>query len=374
MTVPEIGRRILDAAGVTLGGDAPHDITIHDDRFWDRVLSDRELGLGESYQDGWWDANQLDEFLTVAQTADLRSMVRPGAGLVGRAALARIRNQQTRSRARRNARAHYDIGNDLYERMLDKRMIYTCAYWSETDDLDSAQEAKLDLICRKLGLQQGMRVLDIGCGWGGFAQFAAQRYDVHVTGISPAAEQVTVARARTASLPVRIEQIDYRDVEAAGLGRFDRITSIGMMEHVGPKNLRTFFDVCRAVLDPDGMMLHHTIGSNDWLTSGDPWFDRHIFPGGVLPSLGQISRASEGHWSIEDVHNFGPDYDRTLMQWHANLAARWEEIPHYDERFRRTWNYYLQGSAAAFRSRSAQLFQIVFTPSRQRRRTYRSVR
>ncbi len=368
--VPDIGRRILDAAGVTLGGDAPHDIRIHDDRFWDRVLSDRELGLGESYQDGWWDANQLDEFLTVLQTADVRSLVRPSPALLARAAGARFRNQQTKRRARRNVEAHYDIGNDLYVRMLDKRMIYSCGYWSEANDLDSAQEAKLDLICRKLGLEQGMRLLDIGCGWGGFAEFAAERYDVHVTGISPSGEQVSVARGRTASQPVRIEQIDYRDLE----GSFDRITSIGMMEHVGPKNLRTFFEKCRELLDPDGMMLHQTIGSNDWKTAGDPWYDRYIFPGGVLPSLGQIARAAEGHWSIEDVHNFGPDYDRTLMAWHANITPRWGEIPRYDERFRRTWDYYLLSSAAGFRSRSVQLWQIVFTPSRQRRPAHRSVR
>jgi cyclopropane-fatty-acyl-phospholipid synthase len=374
MAVPEIGQRILDVAGVTLGGDAPHDITIHDKRFWNRVLSDRELGLGESYQDGWWDANQLDEFLTAVQVADVRSLVTPSLGLLRQSVSARVRNQQTRSRAKRNAEAHYNIGNELYERMLDKRMIYTCGYWDEAGDLDSAQEAKLDLICRKLGLERGMRLLDVGCGWGGFAQFAAERYDVHVTGISPASEQVSLARERTASLPVRIEQLDYRDVASAGFGEFDRITSIGMMEHVGPKNLRAFFDSCRALLKPDGMMLHHTIGSNDWKTHGDPWFHRYIFPGGVLPSLGQISRAAEEHWSIEDVHNFGPDYDTTLMAWHENLADRWTEIPHYDERFRRTWDYYLLGSAAGFRSRSAQLWQVVFTPSRQRRPTYRAIR
>ncbi|GJM37198.1 MAG: cyclopropane-fatty-acyl-phospholipid synthase [Acidimicrobiales bacterium] len=365
-----VGRTILARAGVTVGGDAPHDIAVHDERFYDRALSDRELGLGESYQEGWWDANELDEFLTVVQTADLRSLVKPNLGMARAALGARVRNQQSKRRAAANAQAHYDIGNDLYERMLDKRMIYSCGYWREATDLDTAQEAKLDLICRKLGLERGMRLLDIGCGWGGFAQFAAERYDVHVTGISPAREQVAVARERTASLPVHIEQIDYRDVD----GRYDRITSIGMMEHVGPKNLGTLFAKCRELLDPDGMMLHHTIGSNDWKTVGDPWFDKYIFPGGVLPSLGQIARAAEEHWSIEDVHNFGPDYDTTLMEWHRNISGRWHEIPHYDERFRRTWDYYLLGSAAGFRSRSAQLFQIVFTPARQRRDVYRAIR
>lgn len=366
----KVATEILARAGVTLGGSGAADIVVHDERFFDRVLSERELGLGETYQEGWWDANQLDEFLTVLQTADVRSVVPRNLAMFTAAVGAKVRNQQSRRRASANARAHYDIGNDLYERMLDKRMIYSCGYWRNAADLDTAQEAKLDLICRKLGLERGMRLLDIGCGWGGFAQFAAERYDVHVTGISPAHEQVSFARERTASLPVRIEQMDYRDIE----GSFDRVTSIGMMEHVGPKNLRTLFEKCRDVLTPDGMMLHHTIGSNDHKTVGDPWFDKYIFPGGVLPSLGQIARAAEGDWSIEDVHNFGPDYDTTLMEWHRRISERWPEIPQYDERFRRTWDYYLLSSAAGFRSRSVQLFQVVFTRSRQRRPTYASIR
>ncbi|MCY3849392.1 MAG: cyclopropane fatty acyl phospholipid synthase [Acidimicrobiaceae bacterium] len=372
------GLELLGAAGVTVGGDRPQDIHVHDDRLWSRVLRDRELGLGESYMDGWWDANRLDEFLTVVQTADLRSMVTPSPQLLVMGVKAAIMNQQSKARARRNARAHYNIGNDLYERMLDKRMIYSCAYWRDVAEdgdpcsagsedgvertaLDRAQEAKLDLICRKLGLEPGMTLLDIGCGWGGFAQFAAERCRVEVTGISPAEEQTVLARQRCSGLPVRIVQADYRDLE----GAYDRITSIGMMEHVGPKNLPTFFDKCRDLLNPDGMMLHHTIGSNDWRTSGDPWFDRYIFPGGVLPSLGQIAKAAQSHWTIEDVHNFGPYYTRTLSAWDANISSRWHEIPHYDERFRRMWHYYLMSSAAGFQARAIQLWQIVFTRSKR---------
>ncbi|MEM9202593.1 MAG: cyclopropane fatty acyl phospholipid synthase [Actinomycetota bacterium] len=370
MDVASFGTKTLAGIGVTVGGDGPADIHIHDDRFYKRVLRDRELGLGEAYQEGWWSANQLDEFLAVAQEANLRDVAGPSPALIRLMIESRLGNRQTASRAKRNARAHYDIGNDLFERMLDKRMIYTCAYWRDADDLDSAQEAKLDLICRKLGLAPGMRVLDIGCGWGGFAQFAATRYDVHVTGISPASEQVDMARATTDGLPVQILQADYRELE----GTYDRITSIGMMEHVGPRNLATFFDACDRLLTPDGMMLHHTIGSNEWQTHTDPWFDKYIFPGGVLPSLGQIARAAEKTWSIEDVHNFGPDYDRTLMAWHANISERWHEIPHYDDHFRRTWEYYLLGSAAGFRVRALQLFQVVFTKAKQRRPVYEAVR
>lgn len=371
------GLELLTKAGVTVGGDAPHDIHIHDDRIWSRILRDRELGLGETYMDGGWDANQLDEFLTLVQTADLRSMVTPSPQLLVLGAKSKIMNRQSKARARRNARAHYNIGNDLYERMLDERMIYSCAYWKDIDAepstegaLDAAQQAKLDLICRKLKLEAGMTLLDIGCGWGGFAQFAAQRYQVEVTGVSPAEEQVSLARQRCAGLPVRIIEADYRDLD----GSYDRITSIGMMEHVGPKNLPTFFDKCRELLDPDGMMLHHTIGSNDWRTSGDPWFDRYIFPGGVLPSLGQIAKAAQSHWTIEDVHNFGPYYTKTLLAWDHNISARWDEIPHYDGRFRRMWHYYLMSSAAGFRARAIQLWQVVFTRSKRPRPIWAPVR
>jgi cyclopropane-fatty-acyl-phospholipid synthase len=365
-----LGPAILARADVAVGGERAHDIVVHDDAMWARVLRDRELGLGETYQDGMWDANRLDEFLAVVQEHDLGSYVRASPQLLWLGARARLSNRQTVRRARRNASAHYDIGNDLYERMLDKRMIYSCGYWRNAGDLDSAQEAKLDLICRKLGLEQGMTLLDIGCGWGGLAQFAAERHDVRVTGISPAAEQVRVARERCAGLPVDIRQTDYRRLS----GTFDRIVSVGMMEHVGARNLAEFFRCCERLLHPDGTMLHHTIGSNRSKTHTDPWFDRYVFPGGVLPSLTQIAGAAEPAWSIEDVHNFGPDYDRTLLHWHDNISGRWDEIPHYDDRFRRTWDYYLLGSAAAFRVRALQLWQIVCTPARQRRPVWPTVR
>ena len=371
------GLELLAKAGVTVGGDAPHDIHIHDHGVWSHILRDRELGLGETYMDGGWDANSLVDFLTLVQTADLRSMLTPSPRLLVLVAKSKIMNRQSKARARRNAQAHYNIGNDLYERMLDKRMIYSCAYWKDIDAepttegaLDAAQESKLDLICRKLGLEAGMTLLDVGCGWGGFAQFAAQRYQVEVTGVSPAEEQVSLARQRCSDLPVRIIEADYRDLG----GSYDRITSIGMMEHVGPKNLPTFFDKCRELLDPDGMMLHHTIGSNDWRTSGDPWFDRYIFPGGVLPSLGQIAKAAQTHWTIEDVHNFGPYYTETLLAWDHNISARWDEIPHYDERFRRMWHYYLMSSAAGFRARAIQLWQVLFTRSKRPRPIWAPVR
>ncbi len=364
------GHELLETAGIEPGGSNPWDIAIHNDELFARVLRDRELGLGEAYQDGWWDAPSVDQFLTKILLADLRSSIRPGPGLLLLAARAKVANRQTVARAAKNAQAHYDIGNDLYERMLDKRMAYSCGYWRNAHSLEDAQEAKLDLICRKLELDEGMTLLDIGCGWGGLAQHAASHYGAVVTGISPAGEQVRVARERTRGLPVTIDQLDYRDVS----GSFDRIVSVGMMEHIGPKNLQTFFDVCRERLHPEGLMLHHTIGSNESKLRSDPWFDKYIFPGGVVPSLEQITGAALHHWAIEDVHNFGPDYDTTLMAWLHNIEDRWHEIPHYDERFRRTWRYYLQASAASFRVRNLQLWQVVFSRSGRSTGVYEAVR
>ena len=336
---------------------------------WERVFADRELALGETYMDGWWDADAPDELITRVLTADLREAIRPSPKLLAAIARAKLQNRQTLGRARRNAQHHYDIGNDLYERMLDERMIYSCAYWADqpdpaSADLAAAQVAKLDLICRKLHLEPGMRLLDIGCGWGGLARFAAESYGASVVGISPALNQVTRAREVCAGLDVEIREQDYRQVT----GSFDRVVSVGMMEHVGAKNLGAFFVQCADLLAPDGMMLHHTIGSLVTKDHTDPWIDKYIFPGGLLPSISQISDACEPSWVIEDLHNFGPDYDRTLMCWLSNIEAAWPDLPHYDERFQRMWRYYLCMSAAGFRARRVQLWQLVI------RRTGRDAR
>ncbi len=362
-----LGLEILRRGGIELGGDKACDITVHDDRFWDRVIAQRELGLGEAYQERWWDANQLDEFIAVVQTLGLRSLVRPRPSLALHVANSTMRNRQTKRCAQHNAAAHYNIGNDLYERMLDRRMIYSCGYWQNADDLDTAQEHKLDLICRKLHLEPGMKLLDIGCGWGGFARFAAEKYGAVVTGITPAFEQARHASRVCEGLSVEIRQCDYRDVT----GRFDRIVSIGMIEHVGPRNLATFFGCCRKLLTDDGLMLHHTIGSLVSKNFTDPWFDKYIFPGGVIPSLGQLSSACENDWVIEDLHNFGPYYDRTLLAWHHNISVAWDDLAAYDDHFRRTWDYYLLCSAGSFRARTLQLWQIVFTRSNRRSSVYR---
>ena len=366
----DVALEILTKADIELDGPRPSDLQVHDDRFYAQVLRDRELGLGETYQLGWWSAGSVDEFLAKVLAADLKSLVKPSPQLLAVALKAKLFNRQSFRRAADNASAHYDIGNDLYEHMLDKRMIYSCGYWQGVDDLDSAQEAKLDLICAKLHLEPGMHLLDIGCGWGGLAQYAAENYGVRVTGISPAIEQVRVATKRCAGLDVEIKQLDFRQAT----GTFDRIVSVGMLEHVGPKNYKPFFERNYELLADEGMILHHTIGSNMTKDHTDAWFDKYIFPGGVIPSMEYLGRASQIDWALEDVHNLGTDYDRTLMAWYHRVEEAWEYLPTYGEHFRRTWCYYLLSSAASFRVRQLQLWQLVFTKARRYSGVYQAVR
>jgi cyclopropane-fatty-acyl-phospholipid synthase len=298
-TAKETIEHLLSLADIKPNGSRPFDIQVHDERFYGRVLAERTLGLGESYMDGWWDVRRLDEFIARVISAGVHKKIRVTPTMVRSFIRAALFNRQTKERATHNASYHYNIGNDLYERMLGPSMIYSCAYWRNAKTLEDAQMAKLDLICRKLHLKKDMTLLDIGCGWGGFAAYAARNYGVTVTGISPAAEQVEVARERTKNLPVTILQKDYRDMT----GSFDRIVSIGMLEHVGPKNYKTFFAQNKSMLKDGGIMLHHTIGKNFSANYADPWIDRYIFPGGVIPSLAHISKAVEKKLIIEDVHN-----------------------------------------------------------------------
>jgi cyclopropane-fatty-acyl-phospholipid synthase len=255
--------------------------------------------------------------------------------------------------------AHYDLGNDFYQKMLDSRMTYTCGYWENATDLEAAQEAKLDMICRKLDLKPGQRVLDIGCGWGSFMGFAAEHYGVECVGVTISREQAAHGQKLCEGLPVEFRLTDYRNLDE----KFDHIASIGMFEHVGHKNHHAFFDVARRCLKEEGLFLLHTIGKNRRDSTPDPWIDRYIFPNGDLPSLDRISVAVEDQFIIEDVHNFGADYDKTLMAWNENFQAAWPELSNrFDERFKRMWEYYLQACAGAFRSREIQLWQLVLSP------------
>ncbi|UCC71293.1 MAG: cyclopropane fatty acyl phospholipid synthase [Gemmatimonadota bacterium] len=349
---------LLAHADVEVGGSRPWDIRVHDARLYARVMAQGSLGLGESYMDGWWDCDRLDELFYRIVRAGLEYEVRPLAdGL--RALRARVINLQSPSRAFQIGRRHYDIGNDLYRCMLDRRMIYSCGYWKDAMTLDEAQEAKLDLVCRKLGLRPGMRVLDIGCGWGGAAKFAAEGFDVEVVGITVSEEQVRLARDSCEGLPIQIRLQDYREVT----DEFDRVFSLGMFEHVGCKNYSAFMRVARRCLRDDGLFLLHTIGGNRSVSTNDPWMARYIFPNSMLPSTKQIADACEGEFVIEDWHNLGPDYDKTLMEWYRNFEGGWDTLKEsYNERFRRMWTYYLLSCAGAFRGRKTQLWQIVLSP------------
>ncbi len=343
---------------IEIGGSHPWDVQVHNERLYGRVLSQGTLGLGESYMDGWWDAEALDQFLFKLITANIQDNFPKDLALIGSVLKGKLLNMQ-RLRVTEVGEKHYDIGNDLYAAMLDKRMIYSCGYWHNAGDLDAAQEAKLDLICRKVGLQPGMRILDIGSGWGGFLQFAAERYGVSGVGVTVSKEQAALANERTAHLPVETKLLDYQALD----GKFDRIISIGMFEHVGYKNYRAYFEKAASLLAPDGLMLLHTIGGHSSTSHGDPWSEKYIFPNGMLPSIAQIGKAIEGLFVMEDWHNFGADYDKTLMAWHERFVAAWPQLKdQYDERFYRMWRYYLNVFAALFRARNISLWQVVLSP------------
>ena len=313
--------------------------------------------MGETYMNKWWNCPQVDQFFTKALTSNLEQVVKRSPQVIANILLTKIFNLQKAAATFTNVR-HYNIGNDLFERMLDKRMIYTCAYWKDATTLDDAQENKLDLVCKKLYLRPGMHVLDIGCGWGGFAKYAAEKYGVTVTGITVSEEQVRLARKTCAGLPIDIQLLDYRKLT----GSYDRIVSLGMFEHVGCKNHRTYMQVVDRSLAAGGLFLLHTMGNTITRTYTEPWFNKYIFQNCTVPSITQIGQAVEGLFVLEDWHSFGTDYDKTLMTWHNNFVNSWDALKHrYDERFYRMWTYYLLFCAGTFRAKRNTLWQIVFS-------------
>jgi cyclopropane-fatty-acyl-phospholipid synthase len=351
-------RELLECAGIDINGTNPWDLQVHDSRFYERVIHEVALGFGEAYMDGWWDCEAIDEAVARILLANLPKRLKGNWRLALLALRSRFFNLQSRSRAFTVGEKHYDRGNDLYEAMLDKRLNYTCGYWKDADNLDDAQEAKLELVCRKICLEPGMKVLELGCGWGSFAKYASEKYDVEVTGVTVSDQQVKLGRELCCNLPVTLKLQDYRDVE----GTYDRVISIGIMEHVGYKNYRTYMEVVDRTLSDCGLAFFHTIGTNVSMTISNPWTQKYIFPNGMLPSIAQLGKAMEGLFVMEDWHNIGPHYDTTLMAWHDNFEAAWPELrKNYDERFRRMWRYYLLSSAGAFRARSQQLWQVVMT-------------
>lgn len=352
-------QKLLGKADIEIDGNRPWDITIHNNWFYPRVFSQGALGLGESYVDRWWDCEQLDDFFYRLLSAEIDQEFQVNLSSAWNSLWARLLNLQTQGRAFNVGKSHYDRGNDLYRAMLDDRMVYTCGYWNQADNLNEAQEAKLELVCQKLNLQPGQTVLDIGCGWGSFIHYAAKNYNVAATGVTVSKEQVEHARELCKELPVKILLQDYRDVE----GKFDHIISLGMFEHVGYKNYDTFMQTVRDHLKDQGLLLLHSIGSNKTVRTTNSWTSKYIFPNSMLPSIKQIGEAIEGQFVMEDWHNFGPDYDRTLMAWFENFKSNWAELQkRYSDRFYRMWKYYLLSSAGSFRARCLQLWQIVLSP------------
>lgn len=349
---------LLQIANINVNGQTPWDIQIYNDQFYSRVLHDADLGLGESYMDGWWDCQRIDLFISKLINANLESKIQINLKFALKLFLSKLFNLQTKRRSLQVGRQHYDIGNDLFQIMLDNNLNYTCGYWKTADNLEQAQLDKLELTCRKLCLKPNMKLLDIGCGWGALAKYAAENYGVSVVGITISQQQYELAKYRCKDLPIEIRFQDYRDLNE----KFDRIVSLGMFEHVGYKNYLEYMKIVHQCLDDDGLFLLHTIGSNESSTKATPWISKYIFPNGMTPSIMQIGKASEKLLVMEDWHNFGSDYYKTLIAWHENFNQGWNQIKSkYSERFFRMWNYYLLSCAGAFDARMLQLWQIVFS-------------
>ncbi len=360
-------KELFSKAGITVNGDQPYDIQIHDPRTYKRILAESNLGLGESYMDGWWDCQHIDQFTEKMFLADIIN-IKPSLNQIIAFLMAKVTNRQSVARASDVCENHYDLGNDLFIKMLDPRMVYTCGYWKNAKNLEEAQIAKMDLICQKLELKSGMKLLDIGCGWGSFMKYASKKYGVECTGYTLSKNQIELGEQLCQGLPITFIFEDYRKI----VGQFDRIVSIGMFEAVGYKNFRTFMKVVAKALKKDGHILLHTMGANRSWYASEPWYDKYIFPNGLLPSLSQISKATEHILVVEDLQNIGPDYDKTLLAWNDNFQNSWSELEkNYSPRFKRMWEFYLLQVAGVFRARNQQLWQIILTHPGTKQLDYR---
>lgn len=357
--------QLLSSAGVTVNGEQPWDMQVHDKRLFRRIMKEPSLGVGEGYVDGWWDCERID-VLFYRMLRDLHGQdVYKVWSFLRHVFINAISNQQSSIRSIDVAHQHYNIGNDLYVRMLGETMAYTCGYWESAETLDKAQYDKYDLICKKLEFKPGEKVLDMGCGWGGFAKFAVENYAVEVVAVNISSPQIEYGKVLCEGYPIQLVNCDYRDIKKYNPNsqKFDKIISVGLCEHVGYKNYDTYFMIMREQLKEDGLALLHTIGKNHSTYYTDPWIQKYIFPHGTLPTIKLLSRAIEGKFIIEDVHNFGSYYDRTLMRWCENFEKAWPELKiKYDQRFYRMWRYYLLSCAGAFRARDLQLWQFVMSP------------
>lgn len=351
-------KQLLQAANIHVDGERPWDIQVKSDNFYRRFLcQEPTVAFGESYMAGEWECERIDEAAARITKANLHKAFRQKNFWL-QAIKGKISSLVKRKDPYVIAKKHYDLGNDLFEAMLDKRLVYTCGYWKNAQNLDEAQEAKLDLVCRKIGLQKGMKVLDIGGGWASFAIFAAAKYGAEVVNVTVSKEQVSLANELSKGLPVENRLQDYQEVDE----KFDRIVSLGMFEHVRAENYLAFMKVVDKNLKSDSLFLLHTIGFDAKVDSSDSWLGKYVFPNSGLPSLAQISQAAQEILVLEDLHNFGADYDKTLMAWFKNFDQNWPSLKDkYGEQFFRMWKFYLLSCAGAFRARYLQLWQLVFS-------------
>ena len=361
---PEISVRLWDGSEFDVT-DRPSAGTLEfcDRRALLRLLTSPSVGFGECYTDGLLEVH--GDFLAF-MNAVTRAITSKRAGSYHRNRLcSRLHalRQNTPLRATRNARHHYDLDNDFYRLWLDERMVYTCAYFDEKDaTLAEAQLAKLDHVCRKIDLQPGMEVIEAGCGWGALALHMAEHYGARVRAYNVSRAQVEWARARAIERGlddrVRFELADYRNIE----GRCDRFVSVGMLEHVGLANYRVLGDIVNRVLSPNGLALVHTIGRSHPRVA-DAWIRKYIFPGGHIPSLGEMAELFEpNRFTVLDVENLRLHYARTCAAWLRNFEAVSDRVTErFGETFTRMWRLYLAGASAGFRSGTLQLYQAVFT-------------
>jgi cyclopropane-fatty-acyl-phospholipid synthase len=353
-------RRALAAADIEIDGHRPWDIRVNDPAFYLRMMPNPAFQIGQTYMDGMWDCDAIDEMVFKLIASRVYAQHEKGGVFHLRNALARVRNMQSRARAGEVALAHYDLDLDLYRGMLDETLTYTCAYWDAPGaTLADAQRAKLRLICDKLELKPGQTLLDIGCGFGGLAAFAAEHYGVKTLGVTNSQQHCTVARTLYPHLELAL--MDYRELPALGR-RFDAVASVEMIEAVGPKNFTTYFDVVSQCLAPRGAFLLQSFISPASRFVCNEWFDRYIFPNGVVPSFPQLHAASAMTFGAPtDVHELGLHYPSTLLAWDRNLRATWPRLrSRNDERFRRMWHFYLTSLAGVFRAEDLRLCQVLY--------------
>jgi len=339
------------------------DIVVNNKEMFVKIASNGELGLVESYINGDWDSDNLEKTISelISKLDFLKNQIKKQSlnfiFMEIKAVIKnRIQNNSIKS-VKKNISHHYDIGNDLFQKMLGKHMQYTCAYFYKPNmTLDEAQYAKMELIAKKIDLKPNMKVLDIGCGFGSMAQHLAKHYNVYVIGVTLSKEQKKYADEYFSHPRVTIELKDYRHVT----GNFDRVYSVGMFEQVGRKRYKEYYDKCYELLKPDGIMLIHTIGTNKRKWNHNSFINKYIFPEGELPHIENLTHSFVDKWHLEDWQNMGLSYAKTTKLWHTNIGD-WSGLDNYDERFRRMWDFYLLGCVANFQSRNVCLWQIVYT-------------